>query len=96
MRKISLYIFLVVSCLLFLVTVILAMHERSGESRDASRLLVLSLLIPVPAGVYSKRNATVGEHFGTFIIFAISILCIVREGFLCATASNIVKVSFSM
>ncbi|KAI0821018.1 hypothetical protein BC629DRAFT_1587349 [Irpex lacteus] len=63
LRRGSLYIFLVVSCLLLMMTVILAGEELSTDRRY-------------------------GPKHGTFVLLLIGVLCVVREAFLCATAST--------
>lgn len=64
--------------------------ENAGESVYlAIPLLMTDVLL---AGVIHKRNTSVGRRYGVFVLFIISMMCIIREAYLCATAGNVVKV----
>lgn len=53
---------------------------------------ILRFLSSLAAGYRHERTSSLGKRFGIFALFAISLLCIAREAFLCATESNQAKV----
>lgn len=42
--------------------------------------------------MHGERNAAFGRRYGIFVLLLIAVLSIVREAFLCVTASNAVRV----
>ncbi|TFK52378.1 hypothetical protein OE88DRAFT_1657613 [Heliocybe sulcata] len=79
LRRASVYIFLVVTAVLVLRTLILAMHQ--GASRPDNNM-------ELGASQRPKGNTTFGARHGIYVLAIITLLLLIREAFYAATTGS--------
>lgn len=90
LRQVAIYIFLVLCILVAFQTILLV----RTLARCQCRLLFVAFMIELnlhPDGAYKMPNTGFGATHGIHILCVISILLLIRESFLAATANDVAK-----